>query len=133
MDVFEGGEVGLLVFGFEVNDLAADHAVDGAGAVGNFPDDRDAGSGRASNLSQHLIGLRLQGVSGENGDGLSEDLVARGTSASQVVVIERGEIVVDQGIGVQHFERRAHLLNTCGQGARLRTSARFRGRRFGGR
>ena len=79
MDVFEGGEVGLLVLGFEVNDLAADHAVDGAGGVGNFLDDRDACLGWTSDLRQHFIGLRLQGVSGKDGDGFAEGLVAGGT------------------------------------------------------
>ena len=42
MDIFESGEVGLLVLGFEVHDLAADHAVDGSGGVRYFPDDGDA-------------------------------------------------------------------------------------------
>ena len=103
------------MLGFEVNDLAADHAVDGAGGVGDFPDDGDARLGRASDLRQHFVGLGLQGVSGEDGDGLAEGFVAGGTSAAQVVVIERGQIVVDQGIGVEHFERRAHLLDAGGQ------------------
>ena len=111
MDVFESGEVGLLVLGFEVNHLAADHAVDSAGGVGDFADDGDARLGWARDLRQHFIGLRLQGVSGQDGDGLAESLVAGRTAAPQVVVIERGQIVVDQGIGVEHFERRAHLLD----------------------
>ena len=95
MDVFEGGEVGLLVLGFEVNDLAADHAVDGAGGVGDFPDDGDARLGWARDLRQHLVSLGLQGVSGQDRDGLAESFVAGGTSAAQVVVIERGQVVVD--------------------------------------
>ena len=111
MDVFEGGEIGLRVLGFEVNHLAADHAVDGAGGVGDFPDDGDARLGWASDLGQYFISLRLQRVSGKNGDGLAEGLVAGGTPAAQVVVIERGQVVVDQRISVEHFERRAQLLD----------------------
>ena len=102
------------MLGFEVNHLAADHAVDGAGGVGDFPDDRNARLGWARDLRQHFIGLRLQGVSGKDGDGLAEGLVAGGTPAPQVVVIERRQIVVDQGISVEHFERRAQLLDACG-------------------
>ncbi len=40
-----------------------------------------------------------------------------GTSAAEVVVIERGQIVVDQRIRVEHFERRAHLLDAGGERA----------------
>ena len=115
MDVFEGGEVGLLVLGFKVNDLAADHAFDGAGGVGNFADDRDARLGWTGDLCEHFVGLRLQPVSGEDGDGFAEGLVACGTSAAQIVVVKRGQIVVDQGIGVEHFERGADLLDAGGQ------------------
>ena len=130
MDVFEGGEVGLFVFGFEVNDLAADHAVDGAGGVGDFANDGDARLGWTNQLGEHFIGLCLQGVSGEDGDGLSKDFVAGGASAPQVVVIKRGQIVVNQGVGVEHFERRAHLLDACGQRAGCVSGTGFRGARF---
>ena len=83
--------------------------------MGDFADDGHARLGGAVDLRQHLIGLRLQCVSGEDGDCLAEGLVAGGTPAPQVVVIERRQIIVDQGVGVEHFKRRAHLLNAGGQ------------------
>src|SRR5208283_703964 len=67
-------------------------------------------------------------VSGKYGDGLAEGFVAGGTPAPQVVVIERGQIVVDQGISVEHFERRAHRLDTRGQRSSRRSSTRTRSR-----
>ena len=105
------------MLGFEVDDLSADHAVDGAGGVGNFTDDGDAGLGGAAELREHLIGLRLQSVAGEDGDGLAECLVAGGTAAAQVIVIERGQIIVNQRIGVEHFEGGAETFDTGGKGS----------------
>jgi hypothetical protein len=61
--------------------------------------------------------LRLQRVSGKYGDGFAEGFVAGGASAAQVVVIERGQIVVDQGICVKHFERGADSLDASGERA----------------
>jgi len=103
------------MLGFEVDDLAADHAIDGASGMSSLANDRNPRLRRTTDLRQHFVGLRLQGVSRENGDGLAERLMAGGTPAPQVVVVERGQIVVDQRIGVEHFERRPDLLNPCGQ------------------
>ena len=83
-----------------------------------------ASAGHA-NLRQHFIGLGLQSVAGEDRDGLAECFVASGTSAAQVVVVERGQIVVNQGIGVQHFERRARPLDAGGQLQSSRGCARI--------
>ena len=96
MDVFERGQVGLFVLGFEVDNLAADHAVDSAGGVGDFADDGNARLGWTAQLREHFIGLRLQRVSRQDGDRLAEDFVAGGTAAAQVVVIERGQIVMNR-------------------------------------
>src|ERR1019366_5882749 len=95
VNVFKGGEVGLLVLGFEVDDLAADHAVNGAGGMDDFPDDGDARLGGARDLRQHLVCLVLQGVSGKDGDGLAESFVAGTTPTAQAKVIERRQVVVN--------------------------------------
>ena len=58
---------------------------------------------------QHFVGVGLQRVTGENGGGLAESDVASGTSAAKIVVIERRQIVMDQRIGVQHFDGRAQI------------------------
>ncbi len=46
-----------------------------------------------------------QRIAGEDGHGFAEDFVAGRLAAAIVVVVERGKIVVDQRIGVDHFER----------------------------
>ena len=73
-----------------------------------------AGGGRGQ-LGDGLEGERLQRVAGEDGDGFAEGDVAGGMAAAQVVVIERGQIVVDERIGVEHLQRRAEVGDACGQ------------------
>ena len=51
-----------------------------------------------------LEGEGLEGVAGEDGDGFAEDDVAGGLAAAEVVVVERGEVVVNEGVGMDHFE-----------------------------
>src|SRR5271157_4187694 len=53
----------------------------------------------------------LQRVAGKDGGGLAVGFVAGGTPAAQVVVVERGQVVVDERVGVQHLQRRAQLLD----------------------
>ena len=122
MNVFQSLGVRLDVFGFEVHHLAADHAVDGSGGVSDFGDDGHACLGRALQPGEHFIGPRLQSVSREDGDGLAKRLVAGGPSAAQVVVIERGQVIVDERVGVQHLKGRAKLFhaqrNAAGNHAR---------------
>jgi hypothetical protein len=46
----------------------------------------------------------LEGVAGEEGDGFAVDLVAGGDAAAQIVVIHAGEVVVDEGVGVEALD-----------------------------
>jgi hypothetical protein len=55
-------------------------------------------------LGDGLEGEGLEGVAGEDGDGFAEDDVAGGLAAAEVVVVEGGEVVVDEGVGVDHLE-----------------------------
>ena len=64
------------------------------------------GVGRAGD---GLEGEGLEGVAGEDGDGFAEDDVAGGLAATEVVVVERGEVVVDEGVGVEHLEGCAEI------------------------
>ena len=64
-----------------------------------------ATAGGSISLGQHLEGQRQQGVAGQNGRGLVERLVAGGPPATQIVVVHRRQIVVDQRIGVDHLDR----------------------------
>ena len=67
------------------------------------------------NFDKNFVGLRLQRVPGQDGDGFAENFVAGGTATAQIVVVEGGQVVVNQGIGVQHFQRCAEFLDAFGQ------------------
>ena len=56
-------------------------------------------------MRQHLEGEREQRVARQNRHGVAENFVAGGNAAPQIVVIERGQIVVNQRIGVNQFQR----------------------------
>ncbi len=66
---------------------------------------------RALQPRQHLVGERLQGIAGEDRRRLAVSLVAGGTAAAQVIVIERRQVVMDQRIGVDHLQGRADFLH----------------------
>ena len=67
--------------------------------------DRDDGCGSCmGSCGDGLEGEGLEGVAGEDGDGFAEDDVAGGLAAAEVVVVEGGEVVVDEGVGVEHLE-----------------------------
>ena len=108
---------GLEVFAFEVEHLAADHALDGADGVGDEADDLDGCGGRAVEAGEHFKGAGLQRVAGEDGDGFAKDHVAGGLAAAQVVVVEGGQVVVDERVGVQHLDGRAQVFDAAGQRA----------------
>ena len=56
-------------------------------------------------------------IDSKNRYGLTEDFVARGPSPSQVIVVQRREIIVDERIGVQHLERGAQVFNSRWKGS----------------
>ena len=60
-------------------------------------------AGRGGEVGDDLEGEVLEGVAGEDGDGFAEDYVAGGLAAAEVVVVEGGEVVVDEGVGVGHL------------------------------
>ena len=66
--------------------------------------------------AEHFVGIGLQRVSGEDGGCFSERYVAGGASATQVVIIERGQVVVDERIGVDHLQRGAEFVDPAGKG-----------------
>ena len=114
-------------FGLDVDDLAADHAggeagVDvakaaDAGADGDrdLAQDGDDGWGGRGELRDGLEGERLQSVAREDGDGFAERDVAGGMAAAQVIVVERGQVVVDERVGVEHLQRGAEVGDAGGQ------------------
>ena len=105
---------------FEVEDLAANHAFDGAGGFGDEADDADGAVGLCSELGENLVGKGLERVAGKDGGGFSEGDVAGGLAAAEVVVVERGEIVVDERVGVEHFDRCAQVCDAVGKSSGVR-------------
>ena len=86
VDLLDEGGGRLVVFGFDVDDLAADHAGgDGGGSAdagadgeGEVVEDGDDGGGWGGEVGDDLEGEVLEGVAGEDGDGFSEGYVAGG-------------------------------------------------------
>ena len=118
MDVLQHFDIGFGVFGLKIDDLPTDHALDRARAVRDLFDDAHPGFSRAAQPRQHFVGLGLQRVSRQDSDGFAENFVAGGPAPAQIIVVERGQIVMNQRIGVQHFERRAQFLNARGKRSR---------------
>ena len=86
-----------------------DRADAGADGAGDFLEDVDGGDGGAVESGNGVESEGLEGVAGEDGDGVTEDLVAGGLAAAEVVVVEGGQVVVDEGVGVKHLEGGAEL------------------------
>src|SRR5271168_4625372 len=104
MDVFEHFRSDALAGGFQVGDLAADHAVDGAGGGGDFAEDGDAALGIDGGGGDGFECKREERIASEDGGGFAEFFVAGGFAAAEVVVVEGGEIVMNQGISVDKFD-----------------------------
>ena len=114
-----------LLLGLKVGDLPADH------------------SGRPDGLDDHAEGLHLrgavdllfrkasdrpqavrqEGVARQDRDGFAENYVAGRDPASQVVIVESRQVVVDQRIRVDHLEAARR-----GQGGRRLSADRLGGR-----
>ncbi len=69
-------------------------------------------SSACSTDAQNLEGQGQQGVSGQNGHGFAEDFVAGGPAPAQVVVVQRGQVVMDQRVSVDQFQRAGGRHNT---------------------
>jgi len=80
--------------------------------AGNLLDDAHAEVGRAAQPGQDFVGVGLQGVPSQNGRGLAVHFVAGGLPAAQVIVVEGGKVVMDEGVGVQHLQRRRQFFHT---------------------
>ena len=96
---------------FEVHDLAADHALDGSRRLRDQAHDLHCLRSRALHTGQHLVSLCLQRIPGKDSDRFAKDNVAGRLAAPQIIVIQGGQIIMNQGIGVQHFDRRAQLFH----------------------
>ena len=84
-------------------------------------------SSGASSLGQHLKSQREQRVAGQNGHGIAEHLVIGELAAAVIVVIERRQIVVDQRVGVDEFQRAGGRRHAIRRIARPRARPRCTG------
>ena len=94
--------------GLEVERLAAGHAAAPAARARPAPArPRRAGSDRSRAIGDDVEGQRQQRVAGQDGGRLVEGLVHGRLAAAQIVVVHRRQVVMDEGIAVHAFERRA--------------------------
>ena len=121
MNVFEHLRANTFPFGFEVGDLTSNHAVDGAGGRGDFGSHFYATFGIDGSGGDRFECEREERVARENGGGLAELLMAGRLAATEVVVIERGQIVVNQRISVDEFDG-ASWIHACGNVGRKNAS-----------
>src|SRR5579875_2735385 len=56
-------------------------------------------------IRRHIEGVGQKSIADEDRRGLTESLMGGGPSASQIVIVERGKIVMDKRIAMNHFER----------------------------
>ena len=96
-----------MALGAEVHELPAADAVDPRGPGEDF----GAFGPRLDGQRRAQYGpkcLGLEGVAGQHGRALAEDLVVRRLAAAEIVVVHAGQVVVDERIGVQHLYGAGH-------------------------
>ena len=96
--------------GLEVHHLAADQARRAAGLAQHRGGAQPAAQApvvpaSSGSLGQEVEGARQQRVAGQDRDRLAEHHVRGRLAAAQVVVVHRGQVVVDQAVGVDHLDR----------------------------
>src|SRR5215813_5613101 len=115
MNVFERWQVGLGVLRFEIDHLAANHAIDSSRAMRDLFDDAYTGFRRTLQTRKNFIGLSLQSVAGEDSHGFAEYHMTGRPATPQVIVVEGRKVVVNERVGVQHFERGAQVIDSIRQ------------------
>ena len=88
----------------EVDGLAADHAVHTGRRADFLHDAQKSRRVRVLLARDDLEGERQQRIAGEHGHAVAVDLVVRQLAAAVVVVVHRRQVVVDQGVRVDHLE-----------------------------
>jgi hypothetical protein len=86
-----------------VEDLASDHAF-AAGGVGEFTQEFDGENRLGDAGGEEFEGEGIKFVAGEDGHGFTEDLVIGRAAAAEVIVVHGGEVIVDEGEAVDHFD-----------------------------
>src|SRR5271170_1811543 len=113
----------MFTLALQIVHLSADHAAHRSGRDGQFFDQPGLRLRLALHLRQHLKSQRQQCVARQDRDRLAEYFVAGRPAATQIVVVERGKIVVNQRISVNQLQRAGGRLDP---GRRIRNSLRRR-------
>ncbi len=104
VDVAELGDREVLALAFEVGDLAGDE-LERSGGLRDLEHQVAMGVARPSfGPGRHLEGLGEQRVAREHRDALAEDHVVRRLAATEIVVVHRRQVVVDERIGVDALD-----------------------------
>src|SRR5262245_1733668 len=104
MNVLESFGADAFALGLEIGDLDYNDYVDGARGSGDVGEVFCAEIGVDWSGANRFTGESQESVTGKDGGGFTECFVASGLAAAKVVVIERGEIVVDEGVGVNELD-----------------------------
>jgi len=94
-----------LFFGVEVEHLTGNQS-EAAGGMGQFGDVIGRGvTAIGLGAGDRGKGLGEEPVPGQDGHRFAVDLVTSGASAAKIIVVHAGQVVVDQGVGVNAFDR----------------------------
>ena len=109
MNIVQMRRIDPLALGLEVGDLPADHPVEGSRGRRQLTEHADPPRGVAPRvrrcIGEDLERQRKQGITGQDRHGLAELLVTGRPPASVVVIVERRQIVVNQRVRMDQFQR----------------------------
>ena len=104
VDVLQLHQIERGALGLQIHRLTADHAARPTGAGERRHHSHARLGAQPRRLGQGLEGQRLERVAGQDRRRLVEGAMTGRTPATQVVVVHRRQIVVDQRIGVDHLD-----------------------------
>jgi hypothetical protein len=99
----EEGHVARNAFTLDIEDFSADKSV-GSSGLGENADGLAGADWVDGGLSEDFECESEESISGEDGEGFSEYLMASGAASAEVVIVDSGEIVVDQAKTVYEFD-----------------------------
>ena len=92
-------------FGGDIEHLAAGHAAE-PGCLSQSAGKLNPDVGRDGEVGEDLKGERQEGIAGKDRGRLVEGLVNGRPSAAEVVVVHRRQVVMDEAVAMEAFERR---------------------------
>ncbi len=107
VDVGEEGQLDCLPLGLDVHRLSPDHSLR-PGGQGDFVDhgleETWIEVADVCGIRQKGEGLGQERIPDQDGDGLAEDLMTRGATASEIIVVHGREVVVNQRVRMDVLE-----------------------------